>query len=71
MPLQGENSSRFIRIIFNVTVPAEIALLSFNYTGGDYSELYAEVKGSRGGSIESSGDYINFDIDEWHPLLKE
>ena len=56
---------------FNVTVPAEIAPLSFNYTGGDYSELYAEVKGSRGGSIESSGDYINFDIDEWHSLLSK
>ena len=30
-----------------------------------------EVKGSKGGAVHANGDYADFDIDEWHQLLKQ
>lgn len=53
-----------------VTIPSGIAPLNFNAIGNDVDEVYAEVKGSKGGEITAVGDYADFDIDEWHELTE-
>lgn len=53
-----------------VTIPAGIAPLNFNYAGGDFDRMYVVVKGAKGDSITTSGDFADFDIDEWHELTK-
>lgn len=54
-----------------VTIPADIAPMNFNVVGGDFDELYVEVKGSKGGAMTASGDYADFDIDDWHALTEQ
>lgn len=55
-----------------VTIPADIAPLNFNYAGkGKIDEMYVIVRGSRSGKIEIHGDYADFDIDEWKQLTKQ
>lgn len=53
-----------------VTIPSGIAPLNFNAIGNDVDEVYAEVKGSKGGEITAVGDYADFDVDEWHELTE-
>lgn len=53
-----------------VTIPADIAPMNFDYTGGDYDALDIVVKGSKSGQIHENGNSIDFDIDAWHSLLK-
>lgn len=53
-----------------VTIPVDIAPMNFDYTGGTYDALNIVVKGSKSGEINESGNAIDFDIDEWHNLLK-
>ena len=52
-----------------VTIPAQIAPMNFDYTGGDYDALYLTVRGSKGGSLTVQGKAIDMDVDEWHRLL--
>ena len=53
-----------------VTIPTDIAPLNFAMVDDEVEILDVEVKGAKGGSIHSNGDYADFDIDEWHQLLK-
>lgn len=51
-----------------VAIPAEIAPMNFDYSGGNYDCLDLVVKGSKGGEIHLNGDAVDFDVDEWHEL---
>ena len=52
----------------DVTIPAEIAPLNFNYADGETDAVDVVVRGSKGGVIHIQGDYADFDVDEWHEL---
>ena len=54
----------------SVTIPAEIAPMNFNFIGGAYNYLTLKIKGSKSGSLETSGKFIDIDIDEWHSLTE-
>lgn len=53
-----------------VTIPVDIAPLNFSMTDDDFTDVYVDVKGEKGGSIHAEGTYADFDVDEWHQLLK-
>ena len=53
-----------------VTVPVDIAPLDFSMTDDDYTDIYVDVKGQKGGSLHAEGSFADFDIDEWHQLLE-
>ena len=53
-----------------VTIPVDIAPLNFSMTDDNFTDVYVDVKGEKGGSIHAEGVYADFDIDEWHQLLK-
>ena len=54
-----------------VTIPVEIAPMNFSFIGTAYNYLSLGVKGSKGGSMEVEGKYIDMDIDLWHELTEE
>ena len=54
-----------------VTIPVGIAPLNFSMTDDAVETIDVEVKGSKGGAVHANGDYADFDIDEWHQLLKQ
>lgn len=53
-----------------VTIPAEIAPLNFNMVG-HCDAVDVTVRGSKGGTMHVTGDYADFDIDEWHALTRQ
>lgn len=53
----------------DVTVPVDIAPLNFVVDSADL--LYVKIQGSVSGSLEVSGKYADFDIDEWHDLTRQ
>lgn len=56
----------------NVTIPVDIAPMNFTaISDGENARLYVIAKGSKGGEITSSGEYTDFDIDEWHQLTEQ
>lgn len=55
----------------DVTIPVDIAPLDFNLTDESVDFIDVVVRGSKGGEIHSSGDYADFDIDEWHQLTEQ
>ena len=52
-----------------VTVPVDIAPLNFSMLSDSVSAIDVEVAGAKGTSLHVSGDYADFDVDEWHSLL--
>ncbi len=54
-----------------VTIPAGIAPMNFNLLSDECSRVYVSVKGSKGGQIESIGDYADFNVEEWHSLVEQ
>ena len=63
---------------FDVTIPAGIAPLNFNLMAegqlkkeADVDKIYVEVRGSKGGEISASGQYADFDIDDWNKLTRQ
>lgn len=54
-----------------VTIPAGIAPLDFNMTDEAVSRMYVTVRGSKGGELTGSGEWAQFDIDEWHQLTEQ
>ena len=54
-----------------VTVPAGIAPLNFSMTDNQVTTVDVTIKGTKTGEIHANGDYADFDIDDWHKLLKD
>ena len=60
-----------------VTIPADIAPMDYDIIDGkgvlDASVECVDVtvKGSKGGEIHSTGDFMDLDIDEWHALTQQ
>lgn len=52
-----------------VTIPAGIAPLNFNVDGAEYVCVVA--RGSVGGELQVSGEWADFDIDDWHALTRQ
>lgn len=51
----------------DVTIPAEIAPMNFNVD--DAERVYVKVTGVKGGQMETSGKWADFDEKEWHELV--
>ncbi|MGN0281867.1 MAG: TolB family protein [Prevotella sp.] len=54
-----------------VTIPSNIAPLNFCMEDDGYSSMEVHVQGSVKGEMECSGEYADFDIDEWHKLTTD
>ncbi len=54
-----------------VTIPAGIAPMDFDFTGGPYDCIDVVVKGSKGGELHANGDDVDFDVDDWHALTQQ
>ena len=55
----------------NVTIPANIAPLNFDFAGGDMERMDVEVKGSKSGELHVQGEEADFDVDEWHEIVAQ
>ena len=68
-PRQSETSADLPPIFpdyAGVTIPSGIAPLNFNVDGD--GKVYVKVVGSKGGEMETSGDYADFNEKDWHEL---
>ena len=54
-----------------VTIPAGIAPLNFNMRGEAVDVVDVVARGSKGGEIHVSGEWADFDVDEWHQLTEQ
>ena len=54
-----------------VTIPADIAPLNFNFADEAIDRMDVTVKGDKGGEVHVSGEWADFDIDEWHALTEQ
>ncbi len=54
----------------DVTVPVDIAPLNFCAADEDVDCIDVMVQGKQGGEMHVSGDYADFDVDDWHELLQ-
>lgn len=52
-----------------VTIPADIAPMNFAMDDDNAEWMDVVVKGSKGGEVHVNGEYVDFDMDEWHELL--
>lgn len=52
-----------------VTIPQEIAPLNFGIEGAD--RLDVTIRGAKSGELHTNGDYADFNIDEWHNLVRQ
>ncbi len=55
----------------DVTIPAGIAPMNFNINDPDAECVFVAVTGSKGGSMETSGKWADFESDQWHALTSE
>lgn len=53
----------------DVTIPVDIAPLNF-YLAGECERLDVTVRGNNGGMLHVNGCYADFDIDEWHSIVR-
>lgn len=54
----------------DVTIPAEIAPMNFNVNDSDAECVYVKVTGEKGGELEISGEWADFDEKDWHELTE-
>ena len=54
-----------------VTIPADIAPMNFNPVGEGIEAIDVVARGSKGGELHTTGDYADFDIDEWQTLTAQ
>ena len=54
-----------------VTIPVEIAPLNFNLVDETVDRVDVMVRGSKGGSLHANGEWADFDIDDWHDLVRQ
>ena len=54
-----------------VTIPVDIAPLNFNFADEAIDRMDVTVKGDKGGELHVSGEWADFDIDEWHALTEQ
>lgn len=52
-----------------VTIPQEIAPLNFGINGADRIDV--SIRGTKGGELHVNGTYADFDIEEWHSLVRQ
>ena len=55
----------------DVTIPADIAPLNFNFADEAIDRMDVTVKGDKGGELHVIGEWADFDIDEWHALTEQ
>ena len=72
-PTNARQSNQLPKIFpdyIGVTIPAEIAPMDFDCTS-PFDRLWLEVRGSKGGSLQTGGKTIDMDVDEWHALTRQ
>ena len=70
-PMQVDELPRIYPDYVEVTIPADIAPMNFNFDGGDIDCMDVVVKGSKGGEMHTQGDYADFDAEEWRELTEQ
>ncbi|MBR5061605.1 MAG: PD40 domain-containing protein [Prevotella sp.] len=72
-PTKSQELPKIVPDYIGVTIPDGIAPLNF-YIDTDEDNIERMdviVTGAKGGTLHSNGDYADFDIDEWHSLLRQ
>ena len=54
-----------------VTIPVNIAPLNFYIDDDDVDLVDVILKGSKGGEMHVNGSYADFNIEEWHALIRQ
>lgn len=54
-----------------VTIPADIAPMNFNIKGDTVDVVDVVAKGSKGGELHVSGEWADFDVEDWHQLTEQ
>lgn len=55
----------------DVTIPSRIAPMNFNIINDNAEHIYVKVTGEKGGELETSGRYADFDEKKWHDLTTQ
>ena len=55
----------------DVTIPAGIAPLNFNMVDDQIDRMYVTVKGDKGGEMQASGSWADFDEEQWRQLTQQ
>lgn len=55
----------------DVTIPAGIAPMNFNFDDGDIECMDVMVSGNKGGELHVQGDFADFDEEEWRELTEQ
>ena len=55
----------------DVTIPAGIAPLCFNFADASIDRMDVVVRGEKGGELHAAGDWADFDIDDWNALTRQ
>ena len=70
-PTKSQELPKVIPDYIGVTIPQDIAPLNFYIDDETIDRMDVIVKGAKGGQLHSNGRYADFDIGEWHSLLKQ
>ena len=70
-PQKSDQTPTIVPDYTGVTIPAGIAPLNFYVDEEGVDRVDVIVKGAKGGELHANGDFADFDIDEWHALLKQ
>ena len=54
-----------------VTIPVDIAPLNFSMADDSVSHIDVTVEGNKGGRLHANGTFADFDIKEWHGLIRQ
>lgn len=70
-PTKSSQMPRITPDYIGVTIPNTIAPLNFYIDDEDVEIMDVVIKGTKGEVLHSNGDYADFDIQEWHSLIKD
>ena len=70
-PQKSDRTPTIVPDYTGVTIPAGIAPLNFYVDEEGVDRVDVIVKGAKGGQLHTYGDFADFDINEWHALLKQ
>ncbi len=70
-PTMVDRQPRIYPDYIGVTIPADIAPMNFNIKGDTVDVVDVVAKGSKGGELHVSGEWADFDVEEWHRLTRQ
>ncbi len=68
---QADNQPDIYPDYVDVTIPAGIAPLCFNFADESIERMDVYIKGAKGGELHVNGEWADFDIDDWKELTQQ